>query len=164
MRAAILCAVLITGCAHAIRLDRDLVLKTTGCYQIDFGDWRINRDGVAIAAGPRTFQLQLSRESVPRDTGSAEHYKVRQLSGPPFGPEVPPGPFRWNVVRRPSAGFNVSNFNGLYGLYFNVAQTDSGLMGPATIATDYNVPGSDGVVSGTIGTAVVRATRVKCEK
>jgi len=73
-----------------------------------------------------------------------------------------PGPFYWNVLRRPNGGFNMSNYNGFYGLYFHVAETGSGLVGPATIMSDYHVRGRDGIVSGEVATADVRARRIRC--
>jgi hypothetical protein len=104
----------------------------------------------------------MSRVSAPRDSGSPEEFKVRQLNGPRFGDEVPYEPFYWNIVRKPGGAFNMSNHNGLYGLYFHVMETDSGLVGPATIVSDYHVRGRDGRVSGIIATATVRATRTRC--
>jgi len=56
----------------------------------------------------------------------------------------------------------MSNYNGFYGLYFHVAETGSGLVGPATIMSDYHVRGRDGIVSGEVATADVRARRIRC--
>lgn len=162
MSAVALFILLLSACAPALVLDRDAVRRTAGCYRVEFSEWRINRDRVSVPKGVRTFELLLERVTSPRDSGSPEDFKVRQLTGPRFGDEASPGPFYWNVLRGPRGGFNMSNYNGLYGLYFHVEETDSGLVGPATIMSDYHVRGRDGIVSGEVATADVRAKRIRC--
>lgn len=150
------------GCAHAIPLDGPAVEAMAGCYVLRFDPWTVNRDSVDVPKGDRVFRLTLDRAATPRDSGSPEPYLAEQLRGPSFGDEVPPDALTWNVIRRQGGGFAMTNFNGLYGIYFHVVPTDSGLVGPARITSDYHIRGKDGQISGSVASATVRATRVSC--
>ena len=58
----------------------------------------------------------------------------------------------------------MSNDDGLHGMSFDVASSDSGFTGPVTVNSDLFVQDPSGGLSGTVATASALATRVPCPR